>query len=388
MKVLRSTYAEIGALLRYHHYLANYRELKESLRTYPWWVRIILIMGSLFAICNLGRAIYFALMLQGDLEMLYENHYLPFWHRQPSVYPYHPITCIFLAPIFLFGIPAAKVIVLLLNLGSIIFIWRRLSAYLSLNTFQQWLFLVLFCDWACVRIAISQNQLSLIVITAILYLITSQKNAPLVWLLTFVKYSIPLFLYLWLLLKQPRKLVIPITIMVLLTLGCLWWLRLDPVSYLKLFQEGTSFKFNGEGHTDIVHWLGRVSSHPWTVYLLLGGASVVTFFVFLKQLKEELTLVSALLILSLLLVYHRFQDLVVLAPVFGLVIREARPGWAVIMTVYMAGWCEKMATGRLKTFPDGPWSVPLHLYYPVLLVVLLVFLIVRNDNHASTKAHC
>jgi hypothetical protein len=80
---------------------------------------------------------------------------------------YLPHTWLFLTPLFVFGWPVARILVLLLNLGCVGFLWWRLSALANLRGVRKALLLAFSLAWLSTGLVIGLGNLALVCVAAV-----------------------------------------------------------------------------------------------------------------------------------------------------------------------------------------------------------------------------
>ncbi len=93
--------------------------------------RLLLGVAVLWGLLRTARSVDMLFPESHDLSIYYSLCYL-LWHRELadialSQALYLPHTWVVLSPLFLLGWTVAKVLMLLLNVGSVFYIWWRLS---------------------------------------------------------------------------------------------------------------------------------------------------------------------------------------------------------------------------------------------------------------------
>jgi hypothetical protein len=153
-----------------------------------------------------------------------------------------------------------------------------------------------------------------------------------------MKQSLVFPLYFQLLFKRPKALVVPFVVVAVCGVAVLFWARLGPAEALT----------NARGSLDTVQ--------AWTQYdltslrrllrPLLAGGTVLSAIVWavwfalygvvMWRVKEPLTQLAALLLLSLLPVYHQEYDLVEAAPALALFLRRGSLAWPALVTLLLS----------------------------------------------------
>ena len=206
------------------------------------WLRQPEQRAQLPARLLLGVAIVWGLLRTArSLAMLFEashdlNIYYSLWfllgHRDYadialSQALYLPHTWLVLTPFFLLGWPAARLLMLLLNVGCVFYIWWRLSELAGLQGMRRWLLLVFLWDWLCTGLVIGLGNLALVCVAAALAAYPFSTVGSSVFLtLSAMKQTLVFPLYFRLLLKRPKMLIVPFVVVAVCGVAVLVWARL------------------------------------------------------------------------------------------------------------------------------------------------------------------
>jgi hypothetical protein len=288
-----------------------------------------------------------------SLHMLFEashdlNIYYSLWfllgHRDYadialSQALYLPHTWLVLTPFFLLGWPAARLLMLLVNAGCVFYIWWRLSELAGLQGMRRWLLLVFLWDWLCTGLVIGLGNLALVCVAAALaaYPFTSAGSGVFLTL-SAMKQTLVFPLYFRLLLKRPKMLIVPCVAVAVCGLAVLVWARLGFGEALGMAR-GSMNTVQAWTQYDLTSLrrllsplLGSgvaLSAVVWAVWFALYG-------VVMWRVKDPLAQLAALLLLSLLPVYHQEYDLVAAAPALALFLRRGSLAWPALMTLALA----------------------------------------------------
>jgi len=288
---------------------------------------------------------------------------------------YLPHTWLVLTPLFILGWPAARLLMLLLNVACVFYIWQRLSQLAGLEGMRRWLLLAFLWSWLCTGLVIGLGNLALICVAAALaaYPFSSATNGVLLTL-SAMKQSLVFPLYFQLLLKRPKALVVPFVAVAACGVAILFWARLGPADALKMGR-GSLETVQGWTQYDLTslrRLLGPLlgggvvlSVVVWTVWFALYG-------LIMWRVKEPLAQLAALLLLSLLPVYHQEYDLVAAAPALALFLRRGSLAWPALMTVLLA---VNLASVPGLVLPPGPLrnaaEAVAAVYNPLLILACL-----------------
>ena len=334
--------------------LAWLRQPEKRGQLYARWLLGVAILWGLFRTARSLRILFEA---SHDLDIYYSLWFL-LGHRDYadialSQALYLPHTWLVLTPLFILGWPAARLLMLLLNVACVFYLWWRLSQWAGLEGMRRWLLLAFLWSWLCTGLVIGLGNLALVCVAAALaaYPFSSATNSVLLTL-SAMKQTLVFPLYFQLLLKRPKALVVPFVVVAACGAALLFWARLGPADALKL----------GRGSLDTVQawtqydltslrrllrpWLGGgavLSAVVWAVWFALYG-------VVLWRIKEPLAQLAALLLLSLLPVYHQEYDLVAAAPALALFLKRGSLAWPALMTLLLA---ENLASLPGHVLPPG-----------------------------------
>ena len=340
---------------------------------------LLLAVGVLWGLLRTARSLAMLFEVSHDLNIYYSLWFL-LGHRDYadialSQALYLPHTWLVLTPLFLLGWPAARLLMLLINVGCVLYIWWRLSELAGLRGIRRWLLLVFFWDWLCTGLVLGLGNLALICVAAALaaYPFTSVTNGVFLTL-SAMKQSLVLPIYLHLLFKRPKALIVPCVVVGVCGLAVLAWARLGFVDALGMARVSLN-TVQGWTEYDLTSLrrllspvLGQgaaLSAVVWTVWLALYG-------VVMWRVKEPLAQLAALLLLSLLPVYHQEYDLVAAVPALALFLRRNSIAWAALMTLLLAvnpasAPMHLLPAGVLRNTVEGVVAV----YNPLLVLAFL-----------------
>ncbi len=287
---------------------------------------------------------------------------------------YLPHTFLFLTPFFAFGWPVARVLLLLLNVGAIVFIWLRLSKLAGLEGLRRWLFLAFFCSWLGTGLVVGLGNLALVCVAFLIAAFpadTTGKHLALAF--SALKQSLVFPVYLHLLFKRPRALVIPTLVFAVSGIGAMFWTRLSPLDMISMAKGAVTAVGTW---TTIDHLcLRRLFA------LFIANATVVSalnwlvwfgLFALTLRIKDPLCQFAALLIISLLPLYHKEYDMVAVAPALAIFLKRCNLAWPALMTVLLAS---NIVSGLTRVVPGAirPLVVGIETaYYPVILILFVL----------------
>jgi hypothetical protein len=244
-------------------------------------------------------------------------------------------------------------LLLLLNVGCVFYIWWRLSKLAGLDGMRRWLLLVFLWDWLCTGLVIGLGNLALVCVAAALaaYPFSTATNS-LFLTLSAMKQTLVFPLYFRLLLKRPKVLLLPLVVVTVCGLGVMAWARLGFADVLAIAR-GSLNTVQGWTHYDltslrrllspVLGYGAALSAVVWPVWFGL-------YFVVMRRVKDPLAQVAALLLLSLLPVYHQEYDLVAAAPALALFLRRGSLAWPALMTLLLA---VNPASAPTRVLPAG-----------------------------------
>ena len=305
--------------------------------------RLLLGVAIIWGLFRTARSVAMLFEASHDLDIYYSLWFL-LEHRDYadialSQALYLPHTWLVLTPFFLLGWAAARLLVVLLNVGCVFYICWRLSELAELQGLRRWLLLAFMWDWLCTGLVIGLGNLALVSVAAALaaYPFFSATNGVFLTL-SAMKQTLVFPLFFRLLLKRPKVLILPLVVTTVCGLGVLAWARLGFADALGMAR-GSLNTVQGWTQYDLTSLrrllsplLGNgamLSAVVWLVWFGLYG-------VVMWRVKTPLAQLAALLLLSLLPVYHQRYDLVVAAPALALFLRRDSLFWPASMTLLLA----------------------------------------------------
>jgi hypothetical protein len=351
--------------------------------------RLLLGVVILWAFFRTARSLGMLFGESHDLDIYYSLWFL-LRHRDYadialSQALYLPHTWLVLTPLFLLGWPAARMVMLLLNVASVFYLWWRLSQLAGLAGIRRWLLLAFFWGWLGTGLILGLGNLALVCVAAAVaaYPFASTRNSVFLTLAA-MKQSLVFPLYFQLLFKRPKVLILPLAVFALSGVAALLWSRLSIAEGLKL-AKGSMDTANAWTLYDFtcmrrllapfIHSGLAVSVVMWFIWFGLFGVCTVV-------IKDHLSQLAALLLLSLLPMYHQKYDLVAAVPALAVCLQRCSLTWATLMTAALA---TDLGASFSRILPVGPLRTTAHMvelaYYPLLTLVLLgglIYLEVRQ----------
>jgi hypothetical protein len=317
--------------------------LRQPEKRVQLYTRLLLGVAIIWGLFRTARSLRMLFDVSHDLDIYYSLWFL-LGHRgyadiALSQALYLPHTWLVLTPLFILGWPAARLRLLLLNVACVFYIWWRLSQLAGVEGTRRWLLLAFLWSWLWTGLVIGLGNLALVCVAATLAAYPFSSATSSVFLtLSAMKQSLVFPLYFQLLLKRPKALVVPFGVVTVCGVAILLWARLSPADALKMGR-GSLATVQAWTQYDLIS-LRRLlrpllaggavlSAVVWAVWFALYG--VVTW-----RVKEPLAQLAALLLLSLLPVYHQEYDLVAAAPASALCLRRGSLAWPALMTLLLA----------------------------------------------------
>ena len=356
--------------------------------------RLLLVVATAWAVFRTARSLGMLFHESHDLDIYYSLWFL-LEHRDYagialSQALYLPHTWVALTPLFLAGWPVARMAMLLINVACVFYLWWRLSRMAGLVGIRRWLLLAFFWGWLGTGLILGLGNLALVCVAAAVaaYPFASAGDSLLL-ALSAMKQSLVFPLYFHLLFKRPRVLILPMAVFAVSGVAALLWARLS-------FAEGLAL---AKGSVD--------TANAWTLYdftcmrrvlspfihnsLAVSVLMWVTWFglfgICSRYIKDPLAQLAALLLLSLLPMYHQKYDLVAAVPALAVCLRRCSLLWPTLMTAALA---TDFGASFSRFLPAGPARAAAHTaewaYYPLTILVIfgaLVYLEVRRPEKAS-----
>ena len=356
--------------------------------------RLLLVVATAWAVFRTARSRGMLFHESHDLDIYYSLWFL-LEHRDYAAIAlsqalYLPHTWVALTPLFLAGWPAARMAMLLINGACVFYLWWRLSWMAGLVGIRRWLLLAFFWGWLGTGLILGLGNLALVCVAAAVaaYPFASAGDSLLL-ALSAMKQSLVFPLYFHLLLKRPRVLILPMAVFAVSGAAALLWARLS-------FAEGLAL---AKGSVD--------TANAWTLYdftcmrrllspfihnsLAVSVLMWVTWFglfgICSRYIKDPLAQLAALLLLSLLPMYHQKYDLVAAVPALAVCLRRCSLLWPTLMTAALA---TDFGASFSRLLPAGPARAAAHTaelaYYPLIILVILgalVYLEVRRPEKGS-----
>ncbi len=335
-------------------------------------------VATLWAVFRLVRSMQILFGESHDLFTYYSLWYV-LGHREMADIGlrqslYLPHTWLFLTPFFVFGWPAARLLVLALNLGAVGFLWWRLSSLAGLRGVRKALLLACMMAFLGTGLVIGLGNLALVCVAAVVAAYPYQTQGKGIMLaLSAMKQSLVFPVYLQLLLRKPKSLIIPFAIFAVAGVGSLIWARLTPFEAVAMARGalGAVGSWTQYDHTCLRRILVLFTSNALVISLLNWIIWFSLFACCLRFLRDGLTLLAALMLLSLLPMYHNIYDMVAAIPALAVLLRQLNLFPAVALTVSLstnlAAGASRISTGSLKTALQAFETA----YYPVVILLCL-----------------
>jgi hypothetical protein len=344
---------------------------------------LLLVVAIIWACFRTARSVAMLFSESHDLDIYYSLWFL-LKHRDHadialSQALYLPHTWLVLTPLFLLGWPTARLLMLLVNVVSVFCIWWRLSQLAGLGGIRRWLMLALFWGWLGTGLVIGLGNLALVCVAAAVmaYPFNTLGNSAFL-ALSAMKQTLVFPLYFHLLFKRPKVLILPFAVFALSGIALLLWSRLSLAEGLKLAKASadmanawTMYDFTCMRRllAPFIHSPTAVSVVMWVTWFALFGICAAV-------IKEPLTQFAALLLLSLLPMYHQRYDLVAAAPALAIFLRHGSLFWPAVMTAALA---TDFGITFSRFLPAGTLRSAAHsmelAYYPLLTLAFLFGLI-------------
>jgi hypothetical protein len=306
---------------------------------------------------------------------------------------YFPHTWLVFTPLFMWGWPIARALMFLINVAAVLYSWWRLSNLGGLQGLRRWLLLTFFLGWSGTGNVIGLGNLALVSLATMLaaYPFSSAKSG--VWLtVACMKQSLVFPLFLHLLLKRSKALIVPILAIGLGGLAVLWWAHMSIADGFRLprYWVATTSTWTDIDHTGLRRVMALFISNASVVGLGVWAIWFALFGVTVWWIKDPLSQFAALLLLCLLPTYHYAYDMVVAAPALAVFMKRCRLVWPTVMTFFLS----VTLFGQLsRHLPAGPLRTLCekldYAYYPIIILVAfagLLWLEARRQRDARDSA--
>jgi hypothetical protein len=258
---------------------------------------------------------------------------------------------------------------------------------------RRWLLLVFLWDWLCTGLVIGLGNLALVcVATALAAYPFSSVGSSVFLTLSAMKQTLVFPLYFRLLLKRSKMLILPFVVVMVCGLAVLVWARLGFADALGMAR-GSMNTVQAWTQYDLTSLrrllrplLGSgaaLSAVVWVVWFVIYGAVM-------WRVKDPLAQLAALLLLSLLPVYHQEYDLVAAAPTLALLMRRGSLAWPALMTLLLA---VNPASAPTYVLPAGLLRHAIEafvaVYNPLLVLAFLggIVWVDRRGDHEIHEIH-
>ena len=287
---------------------------------------------------------------------------------------YVPHTWFVFTPLFLLGWSTARILMFLINVTCVFYVWFRLSQLSGLCGVRRWLLLAFFFGWSSTSNVIGLGNLALVSLATMLaaYPFSSVKSGSFLALAA-MKQSLVFPLFLHLLLKRSKAILVPIAAIALCGLAALWWSRLGFAEGLKLpkYWADTANSWTTIDHTCLRRLLAVFISDKLTVAVSMWVIWFALFGITVRWIKEPIVQLAALFLLALLPTYHYSYDMIMAVPSLALFLKRYHLVWPTLMTAALS--ISPQNLGRLM--PSGPWRTVVdsaeQAYLPFLILLFL-----------------
>jgi hypothetical protein len=352
--------------------------------------RLLLVVAILWACFRTARSLGILFHEAHDLDIYYSLWFL-LRHRDYadvalSQALYLPHTWLVLTPLFLLGWPAARMLMLLVNVACVFYLWWRLSQMAGLAGIRRCLMLAFFWGWLGTGLVVGLGNLALVCVAAAVaaYPFASVGNSVLL-ALSAMKQSLVFPLYLHLLFKRPKVLILPAAVFALSGVAILVWSRLSLAECLKLAKSSadTASGWTLYDFTCMRRLLAPFIHNSIVMSVVMWGVWFVLFVVCTRVIKDHLSQLAALLLLSLLPMYHQRYDLVAAVPAMAIFLQRGTLIWPTLMTAALA---TDLGASFSRFLPAGPLRTAGQTlgqaYYPLLILAILAGLIYLEVRRA------
>ncbi len=256
---------------------------------------------------------------------------------------------------------------------------------------RRWLLLAFLWSWLSTGLVVGLGNLALVCVASVLAAYPFRSHANAVWLtLAAMKHSLVFPIYLRLLFKRPSLLLVPAVVIGVSGVVALVWARLGPAEMLQMARGSMA------------------TVEAWTAYDLtslrrlfrpmLGGGAALAVVVWVLwfglyglvvwRVKDSLAQLAALLLLSLLPLYHQQYDLVAAAPALALFLKRGSLVWPALMTLLLAVNLASIPShllpaGFLRQGVEALTSV----YVPMLILAFIAKVVWVDADLASQARH-
>lgn len=289
----------------------------------------LIALAALWSVFRIGRSFQILFAVSDDLYTYFAIWSLMQYRDMADIAVrqslYLPHTWFYVTPLFLFGFPAARILALTMNICAVLFIWWRLSELTQLRGPRRALLLVLFTSWLSTGLVLGLGNLALVCValTVAAYPFKSPGNAVAL-AFSAMKQSIAFPVYLQLLLKKPKALIIPACIFLACGLAVMWWAKLGVLDVVKMAQRASDSvsSWTQYDHTCVRRLFALFLDHGKLISLLSWGTWLALFVIAYRCFKDPLVNLAGMLLICLLPMYHNIYDMVVAAPVLAVLLQR------------------------------------------------------------------
>jgi hypothetical protein len=356
---------------------------------------LVLALAACWSVFRLSRSLNILFSVSNDLYTYYSIWSLLQYRDLADIALrqslYLPHTWLAFTPLFVFGWPAARLLMLGVNLAAVLYICARLAQLTNLQGVRRWLLLAFFCSWLGTGLVIGLGNLALVCVAAVLAAFpfsSPQKQVSLAF--SAMKQSLVFPVYLQLLFKRPKVLLIPFAIFGVCGVAALLWARLSIPEAIKMARSagdsvGTWTQYD---HLCLRRLFVPFVKDPQVISLLKWLVWFGMFGAIMRLVKDPLAQLAAFLLLSLLPLYHNTYDMVAAAPALAIFLKRCRLFWPTLLTVLLASNVAspvaRFAPPPLKPFAEGIAFA----YFPLVIISILLGLVLLERSKIAEPNCC
>ncbi len=354
---------------------------------------LLLAVGIVWAAARTWRSVKMLFAVSHDLDIYYSLWFL-LSHRDYAALAlsqalYLPHTWVVLTPLFVLGWPTGRVLMLLLNIVSVFYLWWRLSELVGLKGLRKWLLLVFFWGWLGTGLILGLGNLALVCVAATVAAYPFKSPANGIFLmLAAMKQTLVFPLYFYLLFKRPRILIIPFATFGVCGVAALLWAQLGITDAIHLAKGSTEIAgaWTLYDFTCLRRVFAPFMKSGLTMTIMIWSTWFALYAVCLRCIKDSLHRFSALLLLSLLPMYHQRYDVVAAVPLLAILLSRGSLLWPVLMTLSLAS---DFGVSFSRIVPSGfarrVAEALEQAYYPILILIFLAGLIYLDSQGRSDR---
>jgi hypothetical protein len=237
------------------------------------------------------------------------------------------------------------------------------------------LLLAFFCSWLSTGIVVGLGNLALVCLAAMIAAFPFVSRTHGFFLaLSAMKQTLVFPVYFRLLFQKPKMYIVPVVIFSVCGIAALIWARLTPLEAIRMARESVQSVsgWTQADHTCLRRLLAPLAPNARALAAINWLAWFGLFGLGVRFVKDPLAQLAALLLLSLLPIYHNIYDLVLAAPALAVFLQRAPLWWPALMTAMLA---VNPLPAIQRFLPSGP----LHEfagyldygYYPLVILAIL-----------------